>query len=171
MKNWNSLLMLALFIAVCFVAAGAGAGFTSSSVSNWYPTLRKPSWNPPAWIFGPVWTVLYLMMAIAAWLVWRRRGFGGAGGALGFFALQLALNALWSPLFFGLRNPLAGLVDIVPLWAAILAREFVRYAAPGGWLVDRLFVRNDVRRIIEYRTGKLQEIFVEKMRGSDAIQS
>jgi tryptophan-rich sensory protein len=121
MRNWNPILMLVLFVAVCFVAAGAGAGFTSHSVRDWYPTLRKPSWNPPAWIFGPVWTVLYLMMAIAAWLVWRRRGFEGAAGALGIFTLQLALNALWSPLFFGLRNPFAGLVDIVPLWAAILA--------------------------------------------------
>ena len=121
MKSWNPILMLALFIAVTFVAAGLGAFFASTSVSNWYPMLRKPSWNPPAWIFGPVWTVLYLMMAIAAWLVWRKRGFDSAAGALGLFALQLALNALWSPLFFGLRNPLAGLVDIVPLWAAILA--------------------------------------------------
>ena len=121
MKNMNPILMLALFIVVCFVAAGAGAVFTSSSVSTWYPTLRKPSWNPPAWIFAPVWTALYLMMAIAAWIVWRRRGFGGGAGALGLFALQLALNALWSPLFFGLRNPLAGLVDIVPLDAVILA--------------------------------------------------
>jgi translocator protein len=121
MKNWNSILMLALFITVTFLAAGSGAFFTSTSVSSWYPTLRKPSWNPPAWIFGPVWTVLYLTMAIAAWLVWRKRGFDGTAGALGLFALQLALNAVWSPLFFGLRNPLAGLVDIVPLWAAILA--------------------------------------------------
>jgi benzodiazapine receptor len=121
MKNWNPILMLALFIAVTFAAAGLGAFFTSTSVSHWYPTLRKPSWNPPGWIFGPVWTVLYLMMAVAAWLIWRKQGFDGATGALGLFALQLALNALWSPLFFGLRNPLAGLVDIVPLWAAILA--------------------------------------------------
>ena len=121
MKSWNPILMLALFIAVTFVAAGLGAFFTGTSVSSWYPTLHKPSWNPPAWIFGPVWTVLYLMMAIAAWLVWRKQGFDGASGTLGLFALQLALNALWSPLFFGLRNPLAGLVDIVPLWAAILA--------------------------------------------------
>jgi len=121
MKNWNPMLMLALFVAITFAAAGLGAFFTSTSVSNWYPMLRKPSWNPPAWIFGPVWTVLYLMMAIAAWLVWRKRGFDSAAGALGLFALQLALNALWSLLFFGLRNPLAGLVDIVPLWAAILA--------------------------------------------------
>ena len=115
MKNWNSILMLSLFIAVCFAVAGAGAVVTSSSVTNWYPALRKPSWNPPAWVFGPVWTVLYLMMAIAAWLVWRRSGFG----ALGIFALQLALNAAWSPLFFGLRNPLAGFLDIVLLGAAI----------------------------------------------------
>jgi len=121
MKNRNPIVMLALFVAVCFVVAGAGAVFTSSSVSTWYPTLRKPSWNPPAWIFAPVWTALYLMMAIAAWIVWARRGFGRGAGALGLFALQLALNALWSPMFFGLRNPLAGLLDIVPLDAAILA--------------------------------------------------
>ena len=77
--------------------------------------------NPPSWVFGPVWTVLYLMMAIAAWIVWRQRGFKEAAGALGILALQLALNAAYSPLFFGLRNPLAGLVDIIPLWAAIMA--------------------------------------------------
>jgi translocator protein len=129
--------MLVLFVVVCFVAAGAGADFTSHSVRDWYPTLRKPSWNPPAWIFGPVWTVLYLMMAIAAWLVWRRRGFEGAAGALGIFTLQLALNALWSPLFFGLRNPLAGLLDIVPLWAAILATLvcFLRISPLAGALM------------------------------------
>lgn len=121
MKNLNPIWMLALFIAVCFLVAGAGTIFTSGSVSNWYPTLRKPSWNPPAWIFGPVWSALYLMMAIAAWLVWRRAGFDGAAGALRLFAVQLTLNALWSPLFFGLRSPLAGLVDIFPLWAAVLA--------------------------------------------------
>ena len=121
MKNWNPIVMLALFITVCFVAAGASAISTRSSVSTWYPMLRKPAWNPPAWIFGPVWTVLYLMIAISAWLVWRERGFSRGAGALGLFALQLALNALWSPLFFGLRSPLAGFVDIVPLRAAILA--------------------------------------------------
>jgi len=137
MRNWNPMLMLVLFVAVCFVVAAAGAGFTSRSVSDWYPTLRTPSWNPPAWIFGPVWTVLYLMMAIAAWLVWRRRGFDGAAGALGIFTLQLALNALWSPLFFGLRNPLAGLLDIVPLWAAILATLvcFLRISPLAGALM------------------------------------
>ena len=78
--------MLVFFIAVTFVAAGLSAFFTSTSVSNWYPTLRKPSRNPPGWIFGQIWTVFYLMMAIAAWLVWRKQGFDGAAGALGLVA-------------------------------------------------------------------------------------
>jgi len=120
-KNAGSLWMLLLFLALCFAVSGMGAIFTSRSVSEWYPVLQKPSWNPPAWVFGPVWTVLYLMMAIAAWMVWRRRGFREGAAALLIFAFQLALNAAWSPLFFGLRNPLAGLLDIIPLWAAILA--------------------------------------------------
>jgi benzodiazapine receptor len=121
MKNWSSLGTLLLFIAICLAVGGFGAIFTSSSVNSWYPTLRKPSWNPPSWLFGPVWTALYLLMAIAAWLVWRKRGFDAATGALGLFAFQLALNAVWSPLFFGMKSTLAGLLDIVPLWAAILA--------------------------------------------------
>jgi len=118
MKPW---LMLLLFIAVCLAVSGAGAVVTNTSVNEWYPTLKKPSWNPPSWVFGPVWTTLYVMMAIAAWLIWRERGFAEARGALGLFAFQLALNAAWSPLFFGMRSPLAGLIDIIPLGAAILA--------------------------------------------------
>jgi tryptophan-rich sensory protein len=121
MKNWHPWAVLVFFIAVCFGVSGLGAIFTSGSVRYWYPALHKPSWNPPAWLFGPVWTILYLMMAIAAWLVWCRRGLVHVNSALGLFAFQLALNAAWSPLFFGLRNPLAGLLDIVPLWAAIMA--------------------------------------------------
>jgi translocator protein len=119
-RNWNSLAILVLLLAVCFGVAGAGAIVTGSSVRDWYPMLRKPSWNPPSWLFGPVWTILYAMMAIAAWLVWRRREVLSVNSALGLFAFQLVLNAAWSPLFFGLRNPIAGLSDIVPLWAAIL---------------------------------------------------
>lgn len=118
--NWNSFGMLLLFIAVCLGVAGAGAFFTAGSVNQWYPLLHKPAWTPPAWLFGPVWTILYLMMSIAAWLIWRSRGMDEARGALGLFLLQLALNAAWSPLFFGLKSPLAGLLDIVPLWGAIL---------------------------------------------------
>ncbi len=88
---------------------------------EWYAQLRKPSWNPPGWIFGPVWTALYAMMAIAAWMVWRRGRFAGRRLALSLFLMQLLFNALWSPLFFGLHNPLMALLDIVLLWLALLA--------------------------------------------------
>jgi translocator protein len=121
MKPWHTWAMFVLFTAICLAAGGLGAVFTNSSVRDWYPTLTKPSWTPPAWLFGPVWTSLYIMMAIAAWIVWQKRGSGDVNGALGLFIFQLALNAAWSPLFFGLRNPLAGLLDIIPLWIAILA--------------------------------------------------
>ena len=91
----------------------------------------------PAWVFGPVWTALYLSMAIAAWLVWRRAGWPGGARALGLFAVQLALNAAWSPLFFGLRSPAAGLVDIAALWLAIAATVFAffRIAPVAGALL------------------------------------
>ena len=121
MKSWKSLVVLALFIAVCLGVAGAGGLSTAGSVQQWYPSLQKPAWTPPSWLFGPVWTTLYLMMAFAAWLVWRKRKEENVKAALGLFVFQLVLNAAWSPLFFGLQNPLAGLLDIVPLWAAILA--------------------------------------------------
>jgi len=137
MRDSRAIWILVLFISVCLAAAGAGAIATGSSVRDWYPQLRKPSWNPPSWVFGPVWTALYLTMAIAAWLVWRKLGFDRGVVPLGLFAFQLALNALWSPLFFGLRSPAAGLVDIVPLWAAILATlvSFWRVSPPAGALL------------------------------------
>jgi benzodiazapine receptor len=74
MKKVHSILMLVLFIAVCFAVSGISALFTAGSVSGWYPTLLKPSWTPPSWLFGPVWTLLYLMLAVAAWLIWREKG-------------------------------------------------------------------------------------------------
>ena len=121
MKSWKSPAMLFLFIILCLGVAGTGALFTSNSVQTWYPALNKPAWTPPPWLFGPVWTVLYLMMAVAVWLVWRMREKSHIRVALALFFIQLLLNAAWSPLFFGLRNPLAGLLDIIPLWWAILA--------------------------------------------------
>lgn len=108
-------------VVLCFAASGLGGLFTAASVRDWYPALAKPSFTPPSAVFGPVWTVLYLMMAVAAWLVWRGRGLSRAALPLGLFAVQLALNVAWSALFFGLRRPGAGFVDIVALWAAIVA--------------------------------------------------
>lgn len=103
----------------------------------WYASLHKPSWNPPAWIFGPVWTLLYTMMAVAAWLVWRRGGFAAQRGPLTWFLVQLALNAAWTPLFFGLHQPGWALAEIVLLWLAIAVTlaAFWRVHRGGAWLL------------------------------------
>jgi len=103
---------------VTFAAAWVGSRFMPGA---WYAALAKPAWNPPNAIFAPVWSVLYGLMAVAAWLVWRRAGFSGAGAALGLFAVQLILNALWSYLFFGRHQPGLAFGDIVVLWVAILS--------------------------------------------------
>ena len=112
---------LAIAVLACEAVGAGGSRFTVPAVKDWYPTLAMPAFAPPPWLFAPVWTALYAAMGVAAFLVWRRRGDDPrARGALLVFGLQLLLNALWSPAFFGLRSPLAGLVVIVPLLAAIL---------------------------------------------------
>jgi benzodiazapine receptor len=114
-RRW---LALAGWMLLCFTAASMGAFFMPG---EWYAALHKPSWNPPGWIFGPAWTALYTMMAVAAWLVWRRGGWGEQRGPLLIFLTQLALNALWTPLFFGLHRPALAFAEIVLLWLAIAA--------------------------------------------------
>ncbi len=114
-------LVLALFLVICLATAGLGAAWTNLSVGDWYATIKKPSWNPPNWLFGPVWTALYIGMAVAAWLVWRKNGLADAWLPLLLFVVQLFLNAAWSALFFGMRSPGLALADIVLLWFAILA--------------------------------------------------
>jgi tryptophan-rich sensory protein len=135
--------VLGLFAAIliCFAAAGLGGLVTTPQIPGWYADLAKPSWTPPDWIFGPVWTLLYLMMAVAAWLVWRQAGFREAKLPLALFAIQLGLNSLWSMLFFGLQNPGAAAVEIILLWAAILATLIAfwkRSPWAGGLLVPYL---------------------------------
>ncbi len=118
-KQWIG---LAGFIAICLLTGALGGWVTSQSVIEWYPTLNKPAWNPPAWVFAPMWTTLYVMMAVAAWLVWKKvpRG-SGVRLALVLFFAQLALNCLWSFLFFGARSPAWALIDIFVLLAALAA--------------------------------------------------
>ena len=108
-------------IAICFAVAGAGAAITSVSVRQWYQTLNKPSWTPPDWLFGPVWTVLYFLMALSAWLVWRTGGWRASRGSLALFGLQLILNIGWSAIFFGMRSPGLAFGEILILWLAIAA--------------------------------------------------
>jgi len=113
MTSWAA---LAGFIALCLAIGALGGWITAGSVANWYPTLAKPSWTPSNAIFGPVWTVLYVLMAFAAWLVWRKdMRFAGVKAAMILFMAQLALNFLWSLLFFGLRAPGLALANIVAL--------------------------------------------------------
>lgn len=126
--------MFVLFLGICLGIGGLGGFFTGSSVKTWFPTLRKPSWNPPSWLFGPVWTTLYTFMAIAAWLVWRADGLTLVAG--GLFAVQLMLNFAWSWLFFGLRRPDLAFGEILILWASILATmlAFWKINSSAGWL-------------------------------------
>lgn len=108
-------------IAVSELAGIIGSFFTVAAIPTWYAGLRKASLNPPPWIFAPVWTTLYLLMGIAAYLVWSKGlGTEGVKSALIIFAIQLILNTLWSIIFFGLHNPAAALFEIVILWLAIL---------------------------------------------------
>jgi tryptophan-rich sensory protein len=121
MSATRQVIGLLLWVAVVIAAAAVGSAFTAPAIPAWYAGLRKPSFTPPSWIFGPVWSALYLMMAAAAWLVWRRGGWAAATAPLVLFLVQLAFNVGWSGLFFGLRQPGAAFAEIVVLWCLIAA--------------------------------------------------
>lgn len=136
MNLTRSVIGLVVWLAVCFGAAFLGSLLTGPSIPGWYVQLRKPSWTPPNWLFGPVWTLLYAMMAVAVWLVWRRAGLSAAAVPITLFALQLIFNVGWSALFFGLHRPGLAFAEIVLLWCLILATlvAFWRVAAAAGIL-------------------------------------
>jgi tryptophan-rich sensory protein len=121
-------------LVLTFGAAYIGSRFP---VDEWYAALSKPPWNPPNWLFGPVWSVLYLLMAISVWLVWRKEGISGAILPLSVFLLQLILNAAWSWLFFGLHEPSWALIEILGLWLTILVNIilFWRISSISGILL------------------------------------
>ncbi len=131
----NPWVALVLFLILSFSAAGIGSYFTVSEVPGWYKQLAKPTWNPPGWVFGPVWSALYTMIGISAWLVWRKVGLS-LEPVWVFFALQWLFNTLWSVLFFGWHAPGWALVDISLLWLSILATlvAFFRVTNAAGWL-------------------------------------
>lgn len=114
----RSLVGLAAWLAVTLAAATTGALFSMRAVT-FYGELSRPPWAPPPWLFGPVWTLLYLAMAVAAWLVWAKAGFDGAGGVLALYVVQLAFNAAWTWLFFGLRRGDLAFGEIVVLWLLV----------------------------------------------------
>ncbi|MEO6578856.1 MAG: TspO/MBR family protein [Candidatus Limnocylindria bacterium] len=128
---------LVRWLAAAFVPAAIGAAFPAP---EYYAELRKPSWAPPTWLFGPAWTLLYLLMAIAAWLAVDHGGPGGRRAAQ-LWGFQLVLNAIWSPIFFGLRVPSAALVGIVGMWMAIAVTTlafFRRHSLAGALMLPYL---------------------------------
>lgn len=131
-RGWRAALALLGFAVLCYGAGAVGGWLTAQSVASWYPTLRKPDWTPPGQAIAIVWNVLYGLMALAGWLVWRRRGLTGARGAFLLFTLQLVLNVTWSALFFALRAPLAAFVELVLLEAAVVA-TLVAFARHERW--------------------------------------
>ena len=132
----NPKLALLGWIALCALVGGLGA-IASVKAQEFYGQLDQPAWAPPAGVFGPVWTLLYIGMAVAAWLVWRERGWGRARGALGLFVVQLAFNALWSWLFFAWHRGALAFADIVLLLALIVATiaAFARIRRAAAWLL------------------------------------
>lgn len=129
---------LLIAVAVPLAIGGLSGLATARGVETWYPTLVKPSFNPPAWVFAPTWTVLYIMMGVALFLVWRQGlDTPGVKAALTLFAVQLVLNALWSILFFGMQSPASAFAEILLLWLAIVATlwTFWQVTPAAGWLL------------------------------------
>ncbi len=128
-------LRLLISIAVCFIAAFIGSYFTTPRIQTWYSTINKPFFNPPNWIFGPVWSILFLLMGISLFLVWRKAE-GKGNTAITLFLAQLVFNVLWSVSFFGFESPLLGFLVIIVLWALILGTivSFARISRLAAYL-------------------------------------
>jgi benzodiazapine receptor len=128
----QDILGLVGFVALCLVVSGLGGAVTATSVDAWYQTIEKPPFNPPDWLFAPVWISLFIMMAIAGWRIWRRAGFGTEKVAFALFATQLVLNLAWSVFFFGFQQIGLALVEICLLLITIVATTIV------FWRIDRI---------------------------------
>ena len=143
LSRWQQIGIAALFVLGCELVGILGALTTATGESSWYASLVKPPFNPPGWLFGPVWTALYAMMGLAAFLVWRaRRAATGteqavASRALVLFAVQLVLNGIWTPIFFGAESIVGGAVVILTLLVvlAFTIRAFFRVSRTAGWLL------------------------------------
>ncbi|MFH0739626.1 MAG: TspO/MBR family protein [bacterium] len=135
----NKIIKFLMAIVLCEGAGIIGSVFTTPAIGSWYATLAKPSFNPPNWIFGPVWTALFFLMGVALYLVWssNNSSAGGKKTAVLVFFQQLALNILWSVLFFGMQNPMLAFVEIIVLWLAILMTifYFAKISKTAAWLL------------------------------------
>jgi translocator protein len=138
MKTNKWFALLVSLVVTLGVGFGSGYG-TMSSVNTWYTTLHTSVLNPPGWVFGPVWTILYILMAVAVWMVWNKRKAApfAVKHGIRFYILQLILNAVWSVIFFGLHMPLLAYIDLIVLWVTIVTMMFVfaRASRAAAWLI------------------------------------
>ncbi|MBF4487980.1 MULTISPECIES: TspO/MBR family protein [unclassified Flavobacterium] len=135
----NKITKIVIALIICLMVGYSASIVTRPSVESWYPTIIKPGFNPPNWIFMPVWTLLYILMAVAAGLVWDKikEQNQEVKVALGFFLIQLTLNAIWSYIFFGLKNPMLALIEIALLWLMIYETylKFTKINKTAGYLL------------------------------------
>ncbi|MCH7401581.1 TspO/MBR family protein [Belliella kenyensis] len=138
MKKWQ---IFIISLSIPLLAGFVGSLSTASSVNSWYATLEKPSFNPPSWLFAPVWTVLYLMIGVVLYILWTS-DHPSKRLAIKAFAIQMILNFFWSPAFFGLESPLLGLLVILPLWVFILIciRLFKPISATASYMMVPYFL-------------------------------
>lgn len=144
-------------LVIPLAVGGISGFFTASSVGSWYQTLSKPSWNPPDWLFGPVWTTLYIMMGIALYLVWKETGSSQKNLALVLFIIQLVLNFFWSFIFFNQRETGWALAEIIALWVMILLTilAFAKVNTLAAWLLVPYISWVSFASVLNYTIWKL----------------
>lgn len=164
---------LAFFIIIAELAGVIGSFFTTPSIAGWYAGIIKPELNPPAWVFGPVWTTLFVLMGIAAFLVWKK-GYDRKDVklALNIFYGQLILNTLWSIIFFGLHSPGGAFIEIIFLWLAILATiiAFAKISRPAAWLLLPYILWVSFAGYLNYSIWQLNSETVERIEQSVTIE-
>ena len=150
----STIVKLIISILASFAAGGVGSLFTFKSIPTWYAQLKKPRYTPPNWAFGPVWTILYVLMGISVFLVWQRISTNSAVLAFILFWIQLALNAFWSIIFFGMKSKGGGVVTIVLLWLLILATIITSFRVSSWagallipYIFHYMFLENGVQRL------------------------
>ncbi len=143
---------LVISIIIPLAVGSLGSFFTSKSVDTWYLTLNKPSFNPPDWLFGPVWTTLFILIGFSFYLVWKNNFGKNKNIAISVYSLQLFLNLFWSFFFFVLKSPFLALIEIVILWFAILANIiiFYRISKPAAFLLLPYFLWVSFAAILNY---------------------
>jgi len=152
--NYGKLVMSLVFS----ISAGLiGSIYTFPSVTNWYPTLLKPSWTPPSFLFGPVWTILYILIGISLYLVWKKAPSVKVSRVLWVFYLQLLLNALWSFIFFGAHLLWLAYFEILLLWTIIIINIFMAYRInkTAGWLLFPYFLWVSFASVLNFATASL----------------